>query len=67
MSACAACEAAWPKNCDRCGYLLAGTRFWRMVATAEHKVYCDGKHTPRDCDLYLESVRLPQIRQRFES
>lgn len=62
--ACDRCDAVYPSFCERCRYLMSATRAWRRVAMTAHEVHCDRKHTPRDCDAYLETV-FDVIRERL--
>jgi hypothetical protein len=53
---CDRCERVYPGFCDRCAYLRANMVRWRKVAEHVHGQACDGKHSPRDCGAYLETV-----------
>lgn len=65
---CDRCDGVWPGHCDRCAYLLRNMRRWRNVAEVVHARTCDGKHTPRDCSAWIETVyqELRQNEQRVD-
>jgi hypothetical protein len=53
---CDRCERVYPGFCERCNYLRANVTRWRNVAEHVHDQACDGKHSPRNCGAYLETI-----------